>query len=127
MTPNNISLRLLGGSEFHSQNSNLSSNYQSVVNSPISQNYLNDIPINNQEVIIDNPNSILAEPDSRESNNSIFQDPFPDDLNIYFHNVRSVEKRHELVDHIVTKYNVDSVILLECLNRPKETFFGNGS
>ena len=118
---NSVYIRLKGGSS-----SQTPSNTQ--VRTQVTNTFSNNILThqqfdfsNNQEINITDESLI------RGSNNSVFQDPLPDDLYIYFQNVRSINRRDHEVQHVVDKYPVDTVVLLECMNRPKSKFFGTNS
>ena len=64
---------------------------------------------------IDADNSPL---NSSHSNATVFQNPLSENLTFMFHNVKSFEKREHEIIALVDKFDIDTLVLLECMNKP---------
>ena len=55
---------------------------------------------------------------SSHSNATVFQNPLSDNLTFMFYNVKSFEKQEHEIITLVDKFDIDTLILLECMNKP---------
>lgn len=87
--------------------------FQTQITSRSVSNYASVINSNPQPDDEDNP---------RISNETI-ESNLKDDLRLLFHNVRSFELREHQVTNIISKHEIDHVILLETMNKVKWDYF----